>query len=191
MNVFDFDNTIYDGESTMDFFFFILKKKPQFIIYIPKVLRGFYRYKKGLSDLKEVETSVGEMISLFLKYQDNADEVVKEFWVKHERKLKPYFLNKITDEDMIISASPRLLLEGIIGKLGTDKLFCSEIDLEKGNITFFCFGENKAKFFKERFAGAKIDEFYSDNMADRPMMELADKAFLVTGDKIEQLNFND
>lgn len=30
VNLYDFDNTIYDGESTVDFFLFCLKKKKKF-----------------------------------------------------------------------------------------------------------------------------------------------------------------
>ena len=37
MNVYDFDNTIYRGESVLHFFFFYIKKTPYLIKYIPKV----------------------------------------------------------------------------------------------------------------------------------------------------------
>ena len=33
MNVYDFDDTIYAGDSTVDFFFYCLKKKPA-IVYV-------------------------------------------------------------------------------------------------------------------------------------------------------------
>ena len=39
MNVYDFDNTLYKGESSYDFFFFCLKRKPKMIKYIPVVLK--------------------------------------------------------------------------------------------------------------------------------------------------------
>ena len=44
MNVYDFDGTIYDGDSTIDFFFYSLKKKPSLICYLPKQATGFLLY---------------------------------------------------------------------------------------------------------------------------------------------------
>lgn len=37
MNVYDFDKTIYDGDSTLDFYFFHLRKV--------QCLLGFYQFK--------------------------------------------------------------------------------------------------------------------------------------------------
>ena len=54
MNVFDFDNTIYDGESTLDLFFFYIVRKPRLIKYMPAVLKAFAQYKKGDISLTEV-----------------------------------------------------------------------------------------------------------------------------------------
>ena len=34
INLFDFDETIYDGDSTVDFFKFIFKKKPLTILWL-------------------------------------------------------------------------------------------------------------------------------------------------------------
>ena len=44
MNVYDFDGTIYDGDSTVDFYVFALKKKPSLISYGPKQAWGFLLY---------------------------------------------------------------------------------------------------------------------------------------------------
>ena len=36
--VYDFDKTIYDGDSSFDFMKFLIKKKKSLIIYTPKML---------------------------------------------------------------------------------------------------------------------------------------------------------
>ena len=36
MNVYDFDKTIYRGDSTKDFYFFLLRRHPVLIRYLPK-----------------------------------------------------------------------------------------------------------------------------------------------------------
>ena len=38
MNVYDFDNTIYDGETLVDFILYYVKTDPRIWKYIPKLL---------------------------------------------------------------------------------------------------------------------------------------------------------
>jgi len=45
MNAYDFDNTIYDGESALDFFWFCMRKKPVLVKVLFPVLRDLVRYK--------------------------------------------------------------------------------------------------------------------------------------------------
>ena len=52
MNVYDFDNTIYDGESSLALFWFYIKKMPHLVKYYPKVLKAMYNYKKAISASK-------------------------------------------------------------------------------------------------------------------------------------------
>ena len=47
MRVFDFDNTIYDGESVIDFYLFSLRRNPKVARYVPVVLYHLLRYKLG------------------------------------------------------------------------------------------------------------------------------------------------
>lgn len=45
MNVYDFDNTIYDGESVIDFYLYALKKQPGLISVLPKLVQMIIKYK--------------------------------------------------------------------------------------------------------------------------------------------------
>lgn len=45
VNLYDFDNTIYKGDSSTDFFFFSLMKYPKIIKYFPKIIGGAILYK--------------------------------------------------------------------------------------------------------------------------------------------------
>ena len=49
MNVYDFDKTIYDGDSTLDFYFFSLRKNPMLLRFLPIQLMGFIKYMFGLA----------------------------------------------------------------------------------------------------------------------------------------------
>lgn len=44
MYVYDFDGTIYAGDSTVDLFFYALKRKPIIVRYIPIQAIGFVLY---------------------------------------------------------------------------------------------------------------------------------------------------
>ena len=35
MNIYDFDETIYDSDSTKDFYFYCLKKYPKILLSVP------------------------------------------------------------------------------------------------------------------------------------------------------------
>lgn len=55
MRVFDFDNTIYDGESVIDFYLFSLRRNPKVARYVPVVLYHLLRYKLGRTTMADLE----------------------------------------------------------------------------------------------------------------------------------------
>lgn len=66
MRVFDFDNTIYDGESVIDFYLFSLRRNPKAARYVPVVLYHLLRYKLGrttMADFGAGRTQVRRPIS--------------------------------------------------------------------------------------------------------------------------------
>lgn len=52
MNVYDFDNTIYRGESAVDLFWYYLKQDKSLLRYVPEVAAALVRYKRGKSPLR-------------------------------------------------------------------------------------------------------------------------------------------
>ena len=110
-------------------------------------------------------------------------KAVKKFWETHEKNLKKWYLEQKKADDLIISASPEFLLLPICDKLEI-KVIASRVDKFTGKTEGEnCWGEEKVRRFNEA-GGGKIDEFYSDSYSDTPLALLADKAFLVTGNKI-------
>ena len=187
MNVYDFDNTIYDGESCFDLFKFYIKKDPSLLLLFPTVAKGFARYKKG-------EISIQEMLE---KYAPLAEEKLKkvdfehepaEFWDKHMNKIKPFYAEIRKDDDLIITASPDFHIQEIASRLGIKHILTTRVDKATGKIEFVCIRENKITAFKELYGNEKIENFYTDSPEnDAPLIELAEHAFVVTGDKIEQV----
>ena len=44
INAYDFDKTIYDGDSSIDFYFFCLKRNKRILLCLPVQILGFLLY---------------------------------------------------------------------------------------------------------------------------------------------------
>ena len=189
MKVFDFDNTIYDGESAYDFFKFCLSRKKSLIKYMPEVMYNLGKYKAGKIGMDEVYAFCDKMMGVFFENSAEADHLLKRFWKLNDYKLKPSILKLVCDEDAIISASPEFLLEPIKSKLKAKTIICTKT--EGAHLVFLCYGKNKVKAFNEHFGNAEVDEFYTDSINDLPMMKKAKKAYMVKGRNIKEFTFDE
>ncbi len=181
IKVYDFDKTIYDGDSTLDFYLYCLRRFPKIVIYLPRQLYGFMLYILG----KYSKVQFKEVFFSFVQSVDNIDSVVREFWQKNSCKLKKWYVNKNHDDDVIISASPEFLLEPICQKRRVKRLIASRVDKYNGKFTGDnCYGEEKVKRLDEEIDGYKIEEFYSDSLSDTPLAKLAKESYLVCGNKL-------
>ena len=176
MNVYDFDGTIYAGDSTIDFYLFCLKKKKSLISCIPGQLFAAFKYAIGKYDKVQFK----EKFFVFFSKIDNIEQVVKMFWDKNENKIEEWYYKQKNEEDVVISASPEFLLEEICKRIGIHTLIASKVDNKTGKYSGKnCRGEEKPKRFFEVFPNATIEEFYSDSESDKPMAKFANKSFLV------------
>jgi HAD superfamily phosphoserine phosphatase-like hydrolase len=181
MNVYDFDKTIYDGDSTLDFYLFALKRKPGLIKYLPIQILGFLKYLFGISTKLEFK----EKFYYFLNGIDNTDNLVEVFWNEKQSRIKEWYLNSKKDSDLIISASPTFLLEPICKRVGIKHLIASEVNKKTGICEGEnCYGEEKVVRLKKEFKDTAIKEFYSDSLSDAPLSLLADRRFIVSGTSI-------
>ena len=186
MNVYDFDNTIYDGETFIGLFMFLIKKDPSLMKYIPDVVSGLYKYTKGTINAEEALAEYGQLFSEYLSGIENLDELLSTFWDSHMHKIKPFYFRQRQEDDIIISASPDIFLFDILRRLNIKNYICSKTD---GNalITDLCFRDRKVELFREKYPDAVIDNFYTDSVNDTPLMEISEHAFIVSGNKIKQV----
>lgn len=180
MNAYDFDKTIYDGDSTADFIFFCIKKKPSLIPRLAKNSLGYFGYRASLCS----KTDFKENLYSYLRKLNNTDALIEEFWDIHIKKIKSWYLAQKKDDDVIISASPYFLLKPACDRLGLENLIASNVDIDTGcYLGNNCFGAVKSKLFTDNF-GCDIEEFYSDSISDAPLAKLAKSAFLVDGNTL-------
>lgn len=185
MRVFDFDNTIYKGESVFDFYLFTIRYNPSVAKYVPIVVFNLIKYKLGKTTMQDLEEAVKKYASSYLNAFDNKEEIICAFWDKHIKKIKKWY--KPLPDDVIITASFNMIMDEACSRLGVKNCICSVVNRETMQVEYLNFRDNKRKTFVELYKNKTVDEFYTDNMVDKPMIELAKKAYFVKGNKIKRI----
>ncbi|MBR4057634.1 MAG: haloacid dehalogenase-like hydrolase [Oscillospiraceae bacterium] len=181
MNVYDFDKTIYDGDSSMDFYRFCLRSDLRLMRFWPKQLWGLIGYQAS----GRASTRYKSLFLAYLRGVRDLPDVVARFWDAHRHKLKGWYLAQKRADDVIISASPVFLLRPICAELGVS-LIATEVDEKSGALRRRnCRGNEKPLLFREKYPDAVVDEFYSDSNSDVSMARLAARAYFVCGDRVE------
>jgi len=185
MNVYDFDKTIYNGDSTVDFYFYCLIKHPKIVFCIYKQIFGIILHTIKIKDT----TQMKEDFFSFLVKIDDVDKIVDCFWKKNNKKIKKWYLDNKRKTDVIISASPEFLLRPLCDSLGIKQLIATDVNAKTGKITGLnCKGKEKVKRFYNEYSNKSINKFYSDSKTDLPLAKIAKEAFLIKGNKIELWN---
>lgn len=192
MRVFDFDGTIYDGESLFDLYLYSARHDPKVFRYIAPVLRYAVKYKLGRATLEQMEYGVGKMTEGYLtelsrsKRVASVEQLVDDFWDRYYARIKPWYQPE--SDDVILTASFGLTVGKASRRLGVRNLVASEVDVETMRVTYLNFSTNKAKRFRELYGpDVVIDEFYTDSKFDQPMIDMARHAFMVKGNTITQV----
>lgn len=183
MRVLDFDNTIYDGESPLDFYLFSLRYRPANIRYLAPVIWNLVRYRRSKSSLADIERAFNKYIHGYMQSFDDIPTMVREFWDTHMDKIRPWYEPR--PDDVIITASFNYTMDEITRRLGVSTCICSTVDYETLELTHLNFGGNKVRAFKEVFGEDAVpDEFYTDNLVDLPMLRYAKRSYLVWGNTV-------
>ncbi|MBR0464280.1 MAG: HAD-IB family phosphatase [Clostridia bacterium] len=184
MNIYDFDGTIYDGDSTVDFYLFSLSKKPNILRYVFQQVKGIVLYSTHRID----KTRLKEYFFCFLPAID-VEKMVGQFWKKKKTRIRQWYMNQRNSDDIIISASPEFLLKPICDEIGVSHLIASEVDPDTGRfLSENCYGKNKVeRLLSDRDVSIEsFDRFYTDSKSDRPLALLAKEAYLVQRNSISR-----
>lgn len=186
MNVYDFDETIYNGDSTRDFVFRCMKRHPKALLYVPGIgITAAAYYVFHIGD----KTRFKERMYRFLKVC-GGEKDVEEFWDENIKNMKEFYSEIHRDDDVIISASPEFLLKPLEKRLNIT-VIASKVDIKTGKYTGLnCYHAEKVRRFREIYPDGQIDSFYSDSYSDEPLALLAKEAFIVDGDEIIKWDYN-
>lgn len=176
MTGYDFDKTIYDGDSFIDFYFYCLLKRPYLFLLLPfqLIFILFTFYNKKL--LKQT-------FAVYLIFVYKKEDLIESFWNKNMSKIKDWYFRQKKEDDIIISASPYFLLEPICKRIGVTKLIATNMNIKNGIITGKnCYGEEKAVQFKKQFPNETLSAFYSDSKSDLYMIAISNNGYIIDKD---------
>lgn len=179
MNIYDFDDTIFDGDSSVCFIKYSLIHKPHLVLFSGlKALKEIIKYIFKKSNIGLIKS---ELFS-FVKYIKDFDNYMEGYVNKYKKKVKPYYYEKQKESDVIISASFEFIVESLCKELNIKNVIGTRYDVVKGKIIGNnCKGEEKIKRFRELYEDAQVEEAYSDSLTDVPMFKIAKKGYLVKG----------
>jgi phosphatidylglycerophosphatase C len=176
VNAYDFDGTIYDGDSTLDFYLFCLRKNKRIFSLLPGQALAFLQYGLG----RRSKEGCKEQFYRFLTCFEDPEALAVSFWESHRRKIKAFYLRQKNEQDLIISASPEFLLRPLCATLGLSRLIASQVDPRTGKLLGpNCRGQEKVKRLFSEYGDIRIQRFYSDSLADLPLAKLAAEAYRV------------
>jgi HAD superfamily phosphoserine phosphatase-like hydrolase len=193
ISIYDFDDTIYNGNSIIDFWRFSILKHPGILIWVPyqMVSAVLWKCKKITAD-KFKETFLSFIKSV---PSDLLEQFIMDFWETHKKKI-PSWVPELIDSDqkkslypICISASPDFLLKSIIKEIGFKTLICTKF-VKRGTVQTNrmkgsnCKGKEKVRRLNEWAQKEDIEfvvkKVYSDSITDLPLYEISREYYHVS-----------
>ncbi|WP_142414776.1 HAD-IB family hydrolase [Hathewaya massiliensis] len=207
--IFDVDFTLTSKETLVQFYKFMIKKNPKFIVYIPRAIFSGLTYILKINDEKRTK----EIFIRFIRgiKEEDMEATVKEFYNEVLSKIiysdSINMIKKLKKEGckiILISASPEFYLNSLYNIKEVDKIIGSTIRAKEGIYENRmegenCKGEEKIKrlmaYLKENNIEVDFKNSYmfSDSLSDLPLFNLVGNPYLINYRKkhesIEILNW--
>lgn len=179
MNAYDFDKTIYDGDSGFDLVMYSFFKKPLLMVrYLPTICISGVKYWLKKITVEELKSNV----FFFLTKIKNLDSYLDKFVVSHLHKIKFFYKSTRKDDDIVISASLDIWIKIFCEKINIKHYIATSYDIETGKIIGLnCSGKEKIIRFKKAYPDNIINTSFSDSYKDIPLLEEARVAYVVKG----------
>ena len=187
IDVYDFDGTIYDGDSTADFVLFCLRRHPDMVKSLPAIAGAALSLAMKKSSLTQFKSALfGQMVRR-MDLEAEADAFWKD--MKTRAKLGPWFFDTPRDLPIVIaSASPEFELRHAAKILGVETLIGTQCDTKTGQlIGLNCKGAQKIDRIREVMGDFEVRAMYTDDAkADGPLLAIAGEHYIVTRGKVEK-----
>lgn len=176
MNVYDFDGTIYEKDSTLEFYKYALKHSPRVRRFIFTQFWGFFLYVTGFYS----KTRMKERFHSYLSVIDDAEALTEKFWDENISGIRQWYIDRKRSDDVVISASPDFIVLAACKRVGVQHVIATKVDpltgrfLSENNLN-----KEKVRRFQEQFGKDEIEEFFSDSLSDEPMANVAKRSYFV------------
>ena len=181
MNVYDFDNTIFRGDSTFGFVGYCYFRRPKSLLSIPRT--AWYGLLYILHIVPKL-TFKENLYHMFVFIPD-MEQLTEQYTEDRMNHIKDWYKEQQKADDMIISASPAFLIESFCRRLHIKYVLASPVNIHTGRYDGLnCHGKEKVRRLNEAYPGTAIDSFYSDSYSDQPLADLSKKAYIVKGNRI-------
>ena len=182
MNIYDFDETIYKGDTCKDVVKYGLIKHP--FLTLNSLVKAFFLKKKYDKGLVSYEHAKEVMLSFIFKTK-NYEDFLNRFVDSHMKNVKPWYKDIQTENDIIASASYEIWISMFAERLGIKYVIGTIVDEEGHIIGKNCKKEEKVRRIKEVFPDSEFIHSYSDSSVDIPILELSKESYVVEGNELK------
>jgi len=180
MNVYDWDNTIYRGDSTFGLVLYAYRKRPKSLLSLPRTLWCGLLYVLHIKPKLWFKENLYHMFTFF----PDMENFVDDYTASHLDRVKDWYKLQQKEDDVVISASPEFLISSFCKKVGIKTVMASKVDIQTGSMMdLIVMGKKKVRRFYELYPNTVIDEFYSDSRSDDPLAKISKQAYLVKGNE--------
>ena len=181
MNIYDLYYSKLFYKTNRDILLYSFKRHPFKVMKALKRTKKLEKeYKRGMVSFERVK----EAMLSFLFQIDDLDKYIEGFVNSHMKNIKPWYLSRKSDYDIVISASYELWIVPFCRKLGIKYIIATKTDKDGNIIGRNCKGQEKLKRLTLIIPNAQIVTSYSDSESDLPILEVAKTAYVVEGNKL-------
>ena len=182
IDVYDFDGTLYHGDSTVDFVRHCFARHPSLFAALPALGLASLRLLTRRADLTATKSALfSEMARRF-----DLDAEAARFWAREDvrRNLYPWFRDTPRDLPVVVaSASPEFEQRHAAALLGDVTLVCTRCGADGRIVGRNCKGEEKLRRIREAVGEYAVRAMYTDDAkADAPLLAAAEERYLVSKD---------
>ena len=127
---YDFDKTIYRGDCSTNFFFYMIFTRFYLLVFTPYFLIIFLLYGLKIIGKKKFK----ELMYFFTPWYKNIDKIVDKFWSKQIKKIFPYYKKQQREDDIIISAGLEFIVKRAMELLNIKNYMATKFDVKTGKI---------------------------------------------------------
>ena len=187
IDVYDFDGTLYDGDSTADYVLFCLRRHPALLLSLPPVMWQALRALAGRGSLTQMKSALFSHMAQHI----DLDAEAERFWQDPQtrRKLGAWFERTPRDLPVVIaSASPEFELRHAAALLGGITLIGTRCAADGTLVGRNCKGEEKLRRIREAVGEYAVRAMYTDDpKADAPLLAIAEERYLVAHGDVRRL----